>query len=714
MQITRLRAVNFRRFDDIELDFAEGLNLVRGPNESGKSTLVMAVLAGLFARPQTSTTLARSYMRWGIDEAPLIEIDFEHGGSRFHLVKDFSARSVSLEEEGGAALRSIKAVNAKIFELIGFSDPARYLRTACVTHDQMVSLAEDNTGAKKLANMLREVVVGGRESVLLENAVKKLSAEVEELKRGLERPTNNPGTIKRLVDERETLIVRQKQLSGGLSDLEGQKERLEQVAALLDEQEPRLREMTDLLEKNRKAEGLERRASEARDKFVFADRARDASVELERIDQKIDDSFGRFRDLDPGIEDELRKAVQLRESMCELREEIANKPAVEEPAPAPPPYPRIGWIGIGLGVFITALGAALGVALNGALLALIALGLVMIAASIVFMRMRRRAATPVVYNMPKLLDERIRRADREITRLEAREREFLESVGCEDAQEFFGSFRAYQELASERDKAAAGLKALLGGRTVEEVEQARRQASLDSAACDEKLRELKPFRLEPERLAVLVRDLDSLAAEVAELRKERDGLSFHLMRTATDPEEATRIEEELAWLWDAEQETRRRLRVYTIALDAMRQTAETLLSSAVPALSDSVGRTFATLTGGRYDTVEVREGDLALSVFSPEKGGMVPAEDLLSSLSKGTASQLYLAARLELVELLSGERKPPLIFDDSFSYFDDRRLEQLWTVLVGVARDQQVIVLTCTDRYNGLAGSGVNVIDLGS
>ncbi len=92
---------------------------------------------------------------------------------------------------------------------------------------------------------------------------------------------------------------------------------------------------------------------------------------------------------------------------------------------------------------------------------------------------------------------------------------------------------------------------------------------------------------------------------------------------------------------------------------------------------------------------------------------MVPAEDLLSSLSKGTASQLYLAARLELVELLSGERKPPLIFDDSFSYFDDRRLEQLWTVLVGVARDQQVIVLTCTDRYDGLVGSGVKVIDLG-
>ncbi len=622
MQITRLRAVNFRGFDDIELDFAEGMNLVRGPNESGKSTLVMAVLAGLFARPQTNTALARSYMRWGIDEAPLIEIDFEHDGSRFHLVKDFSERSVTLEEEGGANLRSIKAVNAKISELIGFSDPARYLRTACVTHDQMVSLAEDNTGARNLANMLREVVVGGRESVLLENAVKKLSAEVDAFKRGLERPTNNPGTIKRLVDEREALIIRQKQLSQGLTDLEGQTERLEQVAAFLEEEEPRLREMTDLLEKNRKAEGLERRASVARDKFVFADRARDASVELDRIDQKIDGSFGMFRDLDPGIEGELRKAMQLRESMYELRDEIANKPAVKEPTPALPPRPRIGWIVIGLGAFVTALGVALGAALNPALLALVALGLVIIAAAAIFMR--RRVAAPAISDVPKLLDVRIREADREIARLEAREREFLESVGCEDAQEFLRSLRAYQELASDREKAAAGLRALLGGRALEVVEQARRQASLDSAACEEQLREIKPFRLEPERLAVLVRDLDSLAAEVAKLRQERDGLSFHLLRTATDPEEATRIEEELAWLWDAEQKARRRVRVYSIALEAMRQTAETLLSSAVPVLSDSVGRTFAALTGGRYDTVEIRGGTLRSPSTRGRRAGWCP------------------------------------------------------------------------------------------
>ena len=206
MKITRLRAVNFRRFEDVDLDFAEGINLVRGPNESGKSTLVMAVMAGLFARPHANTALGRSYLRWGTGEPPLLELEFVHDGVSYRLVKDFAGRSATLEEGGGAPLRSIKAVNARVFELIGFSDPARYLRTACVTHDQMVSLAEDATGARKLAGMLREIVVGGRESSTMESAVRKLSSEVEDLARGLERPSGNPGVIRRLVDEREALI----------------------------------------------------------------------------------------------------------------------------------------------------------------------------------------------------------------------------------------------------------------------------------------------------------------------------------------------------------------------------------------------------------------------------------------------------------------------------------------------------------------------------
>ena len=718
MRILKLRAENFRRFTDLELEFDEGINLVRGPNESGKSTLVLAILTGLFARPQPDTSLARSYMRWGTDDAPVIELDFIQEGSAFHLVKDFTARTVLLEEEGGPSLKSLKAVNSRVFDLIGFSDPARYLRTACVTHDQMVSLAEDSSGARKIAGMLREIVVGGRESKLMENAVKKLSAEVDSLKRGLERPTTNPGSIKKLVEEREALIVKQKELSANIGELEEQRERLTEIEAELERREPRLKELNELLDKNRPIAELKRRAAEARARFEAADRVREAARELARVDEKIDANFGQFREVGPRAEPELRRAGDLRESLVSLRDELASRPVEQTPEPEPAKQPSrsvASLAGVGLGTLLVVLGILLGALIQPALYALAAVGLMVAVAGLTASRGRKPApvTVPPVSDAQRLLVDRIQHTDGEIRKLEGREREFLDSVGYSSADQFFDSFAAYSELTAERDRAEAGLKALLGGRAMEQADEERRQGSLDAASCEERLADLEQFHLAPEELRSLSREREALSGDVEAMRKERDALAFHLIRTATEFEEATRLEEELAWLWESEQATRRRLRVHTIARDGMQETAEKLLSSAVPVLSESVGRTISRLTGGRYDTVDVRESDLALSVFSPEKGDMIPADEVLATLSKGTASQLYLAARLELVDLLSGGHKPPLIFDDSFSYFDVRRLGALWDVLLEVARDQQVLVLTCTDRYDNLAGPDVNVIDLG-
>ncbi len=712
MRINRLRAVNFRRFRDLDISFTEGINLVRGPNESGKSTLVMAVMAGLFARPQTTTALGRSYMRWGTEDAPVIELDFSQNGRSYHLVKDFAGRTVSLEEDGGAPLRSIKAVNAMVSELIGFSDPARYLRTACVTHDQMVSLAEDASGARKLAGMLREVVVGGRESTNMEQAVRKLSATVDELKRGLERPTGNPGTIRRLLDERETLIARQRELTQGMTDVESQRARLKEVEGQLAGKEARLEELDDLLSRNMNADDLERRTRLAHARFESSDRVLEARRELQRTETKISKGFAEFNELSPDVENDVKSAMELRRSLLALREELTARPPESQRGASRPARgrPAAWWIAMGAGALIMIAGIILGV-IQPVLFSIIAVGLAVMIAAV--FSLRRAAPAPEV-DIPGLFDDRIKRTDAQIARLETDEREFLRSVGCDDSEEFLSAFRVYRELLDERDEQSAGYRALLGGRTIEDIEEDRRQASIEAAACEEKLNGLKPFLIEPERLGVLTRERDGLAQTVAELRKERDGLAFHLVHSGTDPEEAARIEEEVSWLWEAEQAARRRLRVYTMARDAMQETARSLLSSAVPVLSESVGRTFSALSGGRYDTVEVSESDLALSVYSRDRGDFIPADELLASLSKGTASQLYLAARLELVELLSEGRKPPLIFDDSFSYFDDERLELLWDVLVDVSRDQQVIVLTCTDRYDRFAASGVNVVDLGS
>lgn len=721
MRISRLRLVNFRRFEDEDLHFSPGLNLVRGPNESGKSTIVRALIAAMFEKPGASNARSRLDARWGATRQPWIEMDFTDEDGEYRLFKDFGEKRVALEQPGDAKpLASAKAVDARIAELIGFRDPGQYLRTACVTHDQMESLGQDGSSAKKLASMLREIVVGSRESGLLEKAVRNLGAEVEELKRGSDRPTNNPGTIRRLQDEREMYIARQKDLAGGATDFAEQRERLAVVEAEVVEKSAELADLASVIEKNRRLAEVERLYDEARTKFEAADRIQAAAVDLEAIDAEIKKAFPDFEGLDESDAAELHKAIEVRESLKSLADELAVVPQTNEEEqerprrPVRQPQPRgRGVLSIAAGFILLVLGVVLGATVHPALFSIVAPGALLLALGSYYLAQARpvEAEPHVETGESSEMDERLSRAGAEVSKLDQREREFLESVGCKDASEFFERFEEYRDLLDKRREAATALKALLGRKTPDQIESQRRDAAIAVSACDEKLGELAGYKLSPQELEAAERKHKLLASEVSELETERDGLSFHLVKTASDPEEAIKISEILSWLWEAEQSARRRLRVYSLARDAMVMASEEMLSSAVPVLAESVALTFSRLTDGRYDTVEVREGDLAISVYSQEKEETIPADEVLSTLSKGTASQLYLSARLELVDLLSGGRKPPLIFDDSFSYFDKDRLELLWKLLEEVSEHQQVLVLTCTDRYDELA-RGVNVVEL--
>jgi hypothetical protein len=113
----------------------------------------------------------------------------------------------------------------------------------------------------------------------------------------------------------------------------------------------------------------------------------------------------------------------------------------------------------------------------------------------------------------------------------------------------------------------------------------------------------------------------------------------------------------------------------------------------------------AALTGGRYHRVRVDEQNLALTVWSPDRGDWVP----VTVLSRGTVDQLYLAARLGLVRQVTQERRPPLILDDPFVTFDDDRALRALELLKQLAADHQVLYLTTSDRYDSLADKVVEL-----
>ena len=95
--------------------------------------------------------------------------------------------------------------------------------------------------------------------------------------------------------------------------------------------------------------------------------------------------------------------------------------------------------------------------------------------------------------------------------------------------------------------------------------------------------------------------------------------------------------------------------------------------------------------------------------------GNKPVE--VPGLSEGTRDQLYLALRLAALDQQAGQgSRMPLIADDLFINFDDRRTAAGLQVLGDVSRRMQVILLTHHDHLVPLArqvlGDGLNVIEL--
>ena len=73
---------------------------------------------------------------------------------------------------------------------------------------------------------------------------------------------------------------------------------------------------------------------------------------------------------------------------------------------------------------------------------------------------------------------------------------------------------------------------------------------------------------------------------------------------------------------------------------------------------------------------------------------LVPVEQI----SSGTMDQIYLALRLAAARLLQGDGdQMPLIFDDSFVFYDDRRLARTLS-WIGSQGFSQVILFTCQHR----------------
>jgi uncharacterized protein YhaN len=136
----------------------------------------------------------------------------------------------------------------------------------------------------------------------------------------------------------------------------------------------------------------------------------------------------------------------------------------------------------------------------------------------------------------------------------------------------------------------------------------------------------------------------------------------------------------------------------TLAHHTLKAAAQDFQTSHRQRLAAAVTGQFAALSGVRERRVEVDE-EFCIGVLL-EDGQKVRADQL----SQGARDQLFLALRLAIADLLSGDYILPLILDDPLLHFDSGRLELAREAIQRLARRRQVLLFSHRHEFAGWSG----------
>lgn len=192
-------------------------------------------------------------------------------------------------------------------------------------------------------------------------------------------------------------------------------------------------------------------------------------------------------------------------------------------------------------------------------------------------------------------------------------------------------------------------------------------------------------------------DTETEDGKIEDLRVQEENLTRSLERLMVQKETMDRKEEERECLEEMIQNLsleagahRKEIDIIDECMEIIRGLSEEIHSGFGPALNEEVSRMMWELTGGKYERVVV-DTELNLKV---DTGTHFAETDQLST---GTKEQLYLTLRMAMAKLLFPEGSVPVIFDDSFVFYDDRRLARTLTWLAA-QNLPQIIIFTCQHR----------------
>lgn len=690
MRLIDLHIDGFGKFHDLDLRFAEGMNILYGHNEAGKSTLhafLQAMLYGLERRPGigSAAKLHKKYRPWDAPERFGGTLRLAHEGQVYRIVRDFNADDLSAD--GAATTTANGAAGAAPLASGGRTSGAA--APAAGADACPLEIWNETTGVRVAdPRGFLQAMLGGISETAFENTVSigqlrsatsrsmvhELKSYITNLSTTGDMSLDSARALKLLRQQRSALEAKRvpeaaksyAQLIGEIRNIEREIAQPEYENQLRKFQALRSEVRTEQVDRQTRREELLQKT--AAQEAVLTQAGFDSADDIQEAKEHADTLYSLCQIGAEPRERAIRIALPLLFGLLTILCGIAAVliTAVESPAfaqrfnLAPEKVPGL-------------IAAVSGSGLSATILVAGSIGLLVLCMLLFVWRLYANAARTGF----------LRETAAELSAM------LTKQIGtAEISDDAMESFRTHMdELLRAEEELETHRTAL-----------AELSAELQNLSNDE-----RRYDVELQKQNEKQTELEGKLQHLANVKNRAE-----MLKRTLDENDAISVE----------------IDAINLAAETMTELQGSIQSSFGHYLNKEAGELIAGITGGVYDSMWI---DQNLDIFMNTPGKIVPIEDV----STGTMDQIYLALRLAAARLIQGdtgaaastsavgagasasaagaqtstvsastgavEARLPLIFDDSFAMYDEQRLASALRYITEIHHGQ-ILLFTCHTR----------------
>lgn len=682
MKIKNIKVNAYGNIENKDINLEEGINIIHGANESGKSTLLNYIISIFYGISRNKDGKALSdyekYKPWNSNEfSGRISYKLENG-EKYEIFRDFNKKNPKIYndklEDISDRFETDKKDGSKFFiEQTGI-DKQMYLSTVVSTQEE-VRLDEKNQNMliQKIANLAGT----GEDNVSYKKALIKLQEKIRD-EIGTNKTSQKPiNIIEKEIVEINNKIVETEKYRNRKYEIDAEKEQILSELKELEQQKQILQELQNSMKSEEETKNrLEIREKNRKDNIAKINELTNQKNTINAESERVQSAKNHLQDIIKGHKENIEKLNSEIEKIANEKEETQEKEK-----------PSILFIVITV-VLAIALICSIILIKNYIVSGILGVALI---ANIVFYVINKNKQK---VNKAKLREKINQEKQYKREKLENQKQQIIANVNTTEKE---------LEKQEEEEKQVNSELSMLKGQIIlleknnekitEEIEQDNKAIKEESNKNKQQI--IEKYKDKNINDLLYINDYQNYISKIEETinnnRIRIKGLEIEYNTIVPQLDEMVVLEEKREADKEKLAELREKESIINIAIENLMDAYEEMKTTITPKFTKNLSESIQKISSNKYNKVTINDENGM--IIENNRGEYVEA----IKLSTGTIDQLYLALRLSMIDELSKENLP-IILDESFAYSDDNRLKNMLQYLSSELNNHQTIIFTCTDR----------------